>query len=109
MAYTNRNKFGIGTIFHSNIGAQYTSDEVRKYLKMNSFHQSMGKGCYANSITETFFATLKKELIYRFKYFKRQEAMAAIFEYIECFYNKVRIHSALDCLSPAEYEAKLVV
>ena len=61
MAYKNRGGFLPGIIFHSDKGSQYSSGEVKKYLKINSFHQSMSNDCYENSITETFFATLKKE------------------------------------------------
>lgn len=106
MAYSNRNGFEKGIIFHSDRGSQYSSKDVRKYLKVNYFHQSMSYSCYDNSITETFFATLKKELVYRCNFLTRNAAKTAIFEFIEVFYNKIRIHSALDYLSPMEYEKK---
>jgi transposase InsO family protein len=104
MAYKNRNGFLPGIIFHSDKGSQYSSAEVKKYLKLNNFHQSMSNDCYENSITETFFATLKKELVYRCNFYTRKEAKSAIFEYIEVFYNRMRAHSALDYEAPLEYE-----
>ena len=104
MAYKNRDRFLPGIIFHSDKGSQYSSSEVRKYLKLNMFHQSMSNDCYENSITETFFATLKKELVYRCNFLTRKEAKCSIMEYIEVFYNRIRIHSALDYCAPFEYE-----
>lgn len=95
-----------GVIFHSDRGSQYTSNKVKTKLKSNSFHQSMSDKdhCYDNAITETFFATLKKELVYRMKYTTREGARAAIFEYLEVFYNRLRVHSALGYVSPVEFE-----
>jgi transposase InsO family protein len=97
-----------GVIFHSDRGSQYGSNKVRKRLKELGMHQSMSStgNCYDNSITETFFATLKKELIHRCNFLTRKEAKTAIFEYIEVFYNRIRSHSALGYLSPLEYERK---
>ena len=100
MAYKNRSGFSEGIIFHSDKGSQYSSAEVRKYLKLNKFHQSMSNDCYENSITETFFATLKKELVYRCNFLTRKDAKCSITEYIEVFYNRIRAHSALDYLAP---------
>ena len=60
--------------------------------------------CYDNAITESFFATLKTELIYDERYRTRNEARRSIFKYIEMFYNRNRIHSALGGLSPEKYE-----
>jgi len=104
MAYKKRSGFPKGIIFHSDKGSQYSSKEVRKYLKLNHFHQSMSYSCYENSITETFFSTLKKELVHRCNFFTRKEAKSSIIEYIEVFYNRIRAHSALDYLAPLEYE-----
>ena len=61
--------------------------------------------CYENAITESFFATLKTELIYDARYRTRNEARRSIFKYIEIFYNRNRIHSALGGLSPDQYES----
>ena len=60
--------------------------------------------CWYNAVAESFFATLKKELIHRFKYSSRREAAAAIFEYIEVFYNRIRKHSELGYTSPVEFK-----
>lgn len=96
-------------IFHSDKGSQYCSDKIVKLLKSLKFKQSMsGRGnCYDNAVTETFFSTLKKELVYQCKYNTRTEAKNSIFEYIEVFYNRTRIHSSLDYVSPFEYEKRV--
>ena len=90
-------KAGRGIIFHSDQGIQYTSKSFRKILKDNGFIQSMSRkgNCYDNAITETFFHTLKTELIHRTKYRTREQARRSIFEYIEIFYNRKRLHSAM--------------
>lgn len=95
-----------GVIFHSDQGIQYTSDNFRKVLKDNGFIQSMSRkgNCYDNAITESFFHTLKTELVHRTKYKTREEARRSIFEYIEIFYNRKRLHSAIGYCSPVEYE-----
>jgi len=98
-----------GLIFHSDRGSQYASQSVRRLLSKRSFRQSMsGKGnCYDNAIMESFFATLKTELIYEQTYRSRAEARQSVFEYIEMFYNRFRKHSALGYLSPAEFQNQL--
>jgi putative transposase len=80
-----------GIIFHSDQGVQYASERFRNMLKANGFIQSMSRrgNCYDNAITETFFHTLKTELINRTKYRTREEARRSIFEYIEIFYKGV--------------------
>lgn len=95
-----------GIIFHSDQGIQYSSESFRKILKENGFIQSMSRkgNCYDNSITETFFHTLKTELTNRTKYRTREEARKSIFEYIEIFYNRKRLHSSIGYMSPVEYE-----
>jgi len=107
MAITNR-KPNKGIIFHSDRGSQYTSEIVRSRLNLYGFRQSMsGKGnCYDNAITETFFSLLKRELVYLTEFETREQARREIFEYIEIFYNRQRIHSSLDYLSPVEFEMK---
>jgi transposase InsO family protein len=97
---------GSGIIFHSDQGIQYASESFRKLLKANGFIQSMSRrgNCYDNAITETFFHTLKTELTNRTKYRTREEARRSIFEYIEIFYNRQRLHSAIGYRSPVEYE-----
>jgi putative transposase len=107
MAITNR-KPDKGIIFHSDRGSQYTSELVRSRLNLYGLRQSMsGKGnCYDNAITETFFSLLKRELVYLTEFETREQARREIFEYIEIFYNRQRIHSSLDYLSPVEFEMK---
>lgn len=93
-------------IFHSDQGIQYASESFRKLLKDHGFIQSMSRkgNCYDNAITETFFHTLKTELTSRVKYKTREEARRSIFEYIEIFYNRRRLHSAIGYRPPVEYE-----
>ena len=100
-----------GLIFHSDRGVQYASESVRRLLSKRTFHQSMsGKGnCYDNAIMESFFATLKTELIYAETYHSRAQAQQSIFQYIEVFYNRFRKHSALGYLSPMQFENQLKV
>ena len=104
MAVNNR-KPGKGVIFHSDRGSQYTSNKMRNILGHYKFRQSMsGKGnCYDNAITETFFSTLKKELVYLTDFQTREKAREEIFEFIEIYYNRQRLHSSLGYLSPIEF------
>ena len=92
-------------IFHSDQGSQYTSDQFRTLLNNNGLLASnSGKGnCYDNAITETFFHTLKTELVYFENYQTREEAKLSVFEYIEVFYNRKRRHSALGYKSPIDF------
>lgn len=93
-------------IFHSDKGGQYKAKKFRRRLKRLGFQQSMTgvNHCYDNPFAESFFGTLKTELI-RGKIFQtRQEAEVAMFEYIEVFYNRVRLHSSLDYRSPETFE-----
>jgi transposase InsO family protein len=100
-----RRKPAPGLIFHSDQGVQYASHEFRYYLKKYKIVQSMsGKGnCFDNAICESFFSTLKTELIYFEKYQTRKQAQSSIFEYIEIFYNCKRKHSSLGNKTPFEY------
>lgn len=95
-----------GLVFHSDRGSQYASDTVRTILAAHKMVQSMsGTGnCYDNAITETFFHTLKTELIYWERFETRDEARGKIFEYIEVFYNRQRLHSSLGYLTPVGFE-----
>jgi putative transposase len=95
-----------GMMFHSDRGTQYASVAFRKSLNCHGMKQSMSrKGeCWDNACAETFFKTVKTELIGQRIYRTREEAKAAIFEYIEVFYNRVRLHSYLSYTTPAEYE-----
>jgi len=95
-----------GLIFHSDRGSQYASRRFKTILSSYRIVQSMsGKGnCYDNAYAESFFSTVKTELGYR--YGSRSVARQNIFEYIEVFYNRIRRHSALNYVSPLEYERK---
>jgi transposase InsO family protein len=97
-------------IFHSDRGVQYASNEVKALLERNKIQQSMSRkgNCYDNAVTETFFKTLKTELIYQNHYRTREEAKLSIFEYIEIFYNRQRVHSSLNYMTPIEFENKFV-
>jgi putative transposase len=110
MAINNR-KPGSGIIFHSDRGSQYTAARFRNTLAYYKFNQSMsGKGnCYDNAITESFFSTLKKELIYLTSFETKEKAAIEIFEFIEIFYNKNRLHSALDYSSPKEFISEKII
>ena len=97
-----------GVIFHSDRGIQYASKDFRRLLDKHNVVQSMsGKGnCYDNAVAESFFKTLKTELVYHERYWTRAQAKNSIFEYIEVFYNRIRKHSALGYLSPEQYEVQ---
>ena len=94
-----------GLILHSDRGIQYTSTEYNNFAKEHNFILSMSaKGnCYDNAAMESFFHTLKTECISR-RFKTRKEATIEIFEYIEVFYNRQRIHSTLNFMSPREFE-----
>jgi transposase InsO family protein len=102
-------KPGEGLMHHSDRGVQYACGEYRGLLEDHAMTCSMsGKGdCYDNAVMESFFKTLKSELVYQRKYATRAQAKASIFEYIEVFYNRKRRHSSLGYKSPVEYEASL--
>jgi transposase InsO family protein len=93
-------------ILHSDRGSQYASQRLRQILRENNITQSMSsKGnCYDNAPVESFFSTLKRELVYRVSYKTREEAEQSLFEYIEVFYNRQRRHSSLGYLSPMQFE-----
>ena len=97
---------GSGCIFHSDRGIQYASTDCRDVLMAYGFIQSMSRkgNCYDNAIAESFFHTLKTELVYDYRYETRAEARQSIFEYIEMFYNRKRRHSALGYRSPISFE-----
>jgi transposase InsO family protein len=105
MAIWNR-KPKCGLLWHTDRGSQYASDSHRQILKDHGIKQSMSRSgdCWDNAVAESFFHTIKVELVYKTKFKTRDEAKQAIFEYIEVFYNRKRMHSANDYLSPLEYE-----
>lgn len=95
-----------GLLHHSDRGVQYACDEYQQLLSAHRITPSMSRtgNCYDNAMMESFFGTLKTELIHHETYRTREEARSALFEYIEVFYNRKRRHSALDYQSPTEYE-----
>ena len=95
-----------GLIFHSDRGSQYASYEFCKMLLNRKFRSSMSRAgnCYDNACAESFFHTLKTELVYFEHYRTREEAKTSLFEYIEMFYNTFRRHSTLGYKSPAQFE-----
>ena len=97
-----------GLIFHSDRGSQYTSAAFRELLGGNGVVQSLSRPrqCWDNAVAESFFATLKTELVYRHAWPTRAAARLAVFEFIEVFYNRRRLHSTLGYSTPAEYEAE---
>jgi len=110
MAYRRRRPT-TGLIHHSDRGSQYASYDYRNLLSDYGMLMSMSRkgNCWDNAPMESFFGTLKKELIHHKQYRTRDEARRDIFDYIEVFYNRQRLHSSLGYLSPAEYERQLAV
>jgi transposase InsO family protein len=104
-----RRRPGEGLLHHSDRGSQYASDDYRHLLQSHGIDCSMsGKGdCWDNAAMESFFATLKTELVNHEDYATREQARASVFEYIEVFYNRKRLHSSLGYLSPEQFEAGL--
>jgi len=96
-----------GLIFHSDRGVQYASLEYRQALAAAAMVASMSRKatCYDNATMESFWSTLKLELIYRQQFANAAQVRQAVFEYIEVFYNRQRLHSALGYHTPADFEA----
>ena len=109
MAIARRNP-GPGLVHHTDQGGQYAAIEYQELLASKKMISSMSgrANCYDNAVSESFFATLKWELIDRRKWRTRREARSAIFEYVEVWYNRQRRHSSLDYLSPLQYEQRLL-
>ena len=99
-----------GLIFHSDQGSQYASEAVRDILKDSQMVQSMSRkgNCYDNAVMESFFHTLKNELVSFETFTTREEAKMKIFDYIEIYYNRQRIHSSINYFTPVEYENNLI-
>jgi len=93
-------------VAHSDRGSQYASEHYQRRLREEGITCSMSRrgNCWDNAAMESFFASLKKELVHDEDYATRAEAKASIFEYIEVFYNRVRRHSSLGYVAPDEYE-----
>ena len=101
-----RRGFPKNVIVHSDRGSQYCSAQYQKWIKDNKLICSMsGKGCcYDNAAMESFFHTLKVELVHCEHYRTREQARRSIFEYIEAYYNTIRRHSANGNISPLQFE-----
>ena len=93
-------------LLHTDRGVQYASGDYRQALGDADLIASMSRSgnCYDNSTMESFWATLKLELVYRTRFDTRAQARTQIFDYIETFYNRQRAHSALDYHSPVDFE-----
>jgi transposase InsO family protein len=96
-----------GLLHHSDRGVQYASGDYQKLLAEHGIDCSMSRkgDCWDNAVAESFFSTLKAELVHRTDYITRSQARASVFEYIEAFYNPRRRHSALGYVSPVQHEA----
>jgi transposase InsO family protein len=95
-------------LHHSDRGSQYASQEYQQLLAAHGILSSMSRvgNFWDNAVAESFFATLKLELVYQTRWDTRAEARSAVFEYIELFYNRQRRHSALGYLCPSEFEQR---
>ena len=93
---------------HSDRGVQYAAGDYRAALAHAGLVASMSRkgNCYDNAFIESFWSTLKLDLVYRTEFATRQEAQRRIFDYIERFYNRQRSHTALGCLSPVDFETQ---
>lgn len=102
----NKRKPPKGLISHSDRGSQYAANSHRALLTANGIIQSMSRrgNCWDNAVAESFFHTLKTELVHHENFKSREEAKQKIFYYIEAYYNRIRMHSANDYLSPVEFE-----
>ena len=99
-----------GTLLHhSDRGVQYAAEEYEALLAAHGVTSSMSRvgDCYDNACVESFFSSLKREWTHPLRYATRGEARGSLFEYVEVFYNRQRLHSTLDYVSPAEYERSL--
>lgn len=97
-----------GLLHHSDRGREYYAGEYQDLLSENAITSSMSRkgNCYDNAVMESFFHSLKVEQVHHDVYITRAKARAALFEYIEMFYNRVRRHSSIEYLSPVDFEAK---
>jgi transposase InsO family protein len=98
-------------IFHSDQGSQYSSYALRGRLEEYGIQPSMSHrgSCYDNAVVESFFKTVKAELLRLVRFNTREEARAKLFEYIEVFYNRTRMHSSLGYKSPVEFEKQVTL
>ena len=102
---------GKGLILHSDRGSQFAGNDFKSILTQNEFVGSMSKkgDCWDNAVVESFFHTLKVELVHRMKFKTRDEAKGKIFEYAQMYYNFKRAHSTLGYMSPMQYERQAVL
>jgi putative transposase len=100
-----------GLLHHSDRGCQYTSANYRQTLAERGIEVSMSRkgNCWDNAVAESFFATIKTELFYRRSWATLAELRSSLFEYIEVFYNRKRLHSSLDYRTPSQAEAEFVL
>ncbi|MFG0297051.1 MAG: IS3 family transposase [Maioricimonas sp. JB045] len=98
-----------GLLHHSDRGSQYAGRSYQELLREANISCSMSRrgNCWDNAMMESFFATLKKERVHQEEYATRSAARASVFDYIERFYNRIRLHSALDYMSPDQFEQNL--
>lgn len=108
MAVHRRGRCPKGIVLHSDRGVQYASERFRAQLDHLAFLPSMSRrgNCYDNAKAEAFFSTLKTEFIHRQQFATRRQAHAAIFEWVEAFYNLRRRHSSIGNISPVDFENK---
>ena len=101
-----RRSFPRGVLFHSDRGSQYCSHDYQNMLKHYGLTCSMSRkgNCWDNSVAESFFHSIKTELIYHERYATRENAKQSIFQYIEVYYNKLRRHSTIGSLAPESFE-----
>lgn len=100
---------GQGLVHHSDRGVQYACGQYRDLLRSQGIECSMSRAgdCYDNAAAESFFKTLKAELVYHERYETREQARRSLFEYIEVFYNRKRLHSSLGYVSPERFEVAM--
>jgi len=104
----NRRRHSHNLIVHSDRGAQFASAAYRQVLAQHSLTASMSRkgNCYDNAFIESFFSSLKYELVYHHRFTNFAQARTAVFDYIETFYNRIRLHSSLAYQTPINFESK---
>ena len=109
MALTHRRP-PAGLIHHTDQGATYTSVAYQRQLQQTGLVPSMSRkgNCYDNAVAESFFSTLKNELVHEQTFHTHNDAQAAVFEFIEIFYNRQRLHQTLGYVTPVQFEAARV-
>lgn len=98
-----------GLLHHSDRGSQYAATDYRRLLETRKIVCSMSRkgNCWDNAVTESFFGSLKSEFVHHESFATRREAKTKVFEWIESFYNRTRLHSTLGFMSPEQYERKV--